>query len=58
MANPFNKQKISKAMAESKRKAKAKTDARRKAMSKLLKLNPNPLTTPDAVHKKYANVLK
>jgi len=67
MTNPFNdpviiaksraiakrihiRQKVAKARAEAKAKAKAK--------AKPKKLNPNPLTTPSAIHKKYANVLK
>jgi hypothetical protein len=74
MTNPFNdpviiarsraiakrihiRQKVAKARAEAKAKEKAKADANRKALSKLLK-NPKPLSRPDAVHKKYANILK
>jgi len=54
-----------KAKANAKAKAKAKAPPKRqqskpKSMTEISRLlkNPKPLTTPDAVHKKYANVLK
>jgi uncharacterized protein YggE len=61
------RQKVAKARAEAKAKAKAKAKAppkrqqsKPKSMTEISRLlkNPKPLTTPDAVHKKYANVLK
>ena len=50
---------------KAKAKAKAKAPPKRqqskpKSMTEISRLlkNPNPLSRPDAVHKKYANVLK
>ena len=59
------RQKVAKARAEAKAKAKAKAPPKRQQsklkstteLNRLLK-NPKPLSRPDAVHKKYANILK
>jgi hypothetical protein len=59
--------KIREQVAKEKAKAKAKTKAppkrqqsKPKSMTEISRLlkNPKPLSRPDAVHKKYANILK